>query len=279
MSKPIQPFPWYGSKALKTNLVIPNLPKTDHYCEPFGGSGAILLNKERSDFEVFNDINERVMNFFKALKDSPEELIEKLQSTPYHEGFFQEAEKIMNDENSTVVDRAWAFFIRATCSYNSRPDGTFAYATKEIRRNRPQTVSRFDYKINNLDDVVDRLRSVQFMNRDALELIEMFDNENMVFYLDPPYPHGVRNGSGYKHEMSNENHKELLEVLLNVDGYVCLSSFSNPLYEELLSEWMTVDGKEYKTPASNDQRTCTERIYMNYNIDEISEQKQSTLSV
>lgn len=278
MSHATQPFPWYGGKALKLNFIIPNLPKTGRYVEPFGGSGTILLNRERDDFEVFNDIDSRVMDFFKALQSDSERLIDRLQQTPYHEGLFMEAMDVLEDDDSTKFDRAWAFFVRATCAYNSKPESGFAYATQEVRRNRSQTVSRFQHKVNEMDSVVDRLLKVQYMNRDALDVIERFDKgDDTVFYLDPPYPHGVRNGAGYKHEMSDEQHEELLETILDVDGYVCLSSFSNPLYEEMLSEWSTRDGQEYKTPASNDQRTCTERIYMNYDPDAQSREYQTRL--
>jgi DNA adenine methylase len=268
MANAIQPFPWYGGKALKLNFIIPNLPLTDYYIEPFGGSGTILLNREPVDFEVFNDLDERVMTFFRVLQTNSEELIDCLELTPYHEGLFEEAWEILQSDEASDFDKAWAFFVRAACSYNSSPDKGFAYATKEVRRNRSQTVSRFQTKIDKLDEVVERLRRVQFMNRDALEIIERFDREDALFYLDPPYPHGVRNGAGYKHEMDDDEHRELLETALNVEGYVCLSSFSNPLYDDLLDDWWVADGREYKTPASNDQRTCTERLYMNYDPEE-----------
>lgn len=264
----IQPFPWYGGKALKLNFIIPKLPKTERYVEAFGGSGAILLNRGPVDFEVFNDVDSRVMTFFEALHETPDELIDRLEQTPYHEGLYEKAGEVLAEDDADTLDQAWAFFVRTTCSYNSSPDAGFAYATKEVRRNRSQVVSRYEHKVKNLHEVVRRLRRVQFMNRDALEIIELFDAPETVFYLDPPYPLGVRNGVGYKYEMTDDQHHELCDRLLDVEGFVALSSFSNPIYDEKLADWWTADGTTYKTPASNSQHECTERLYMNYNPDE-----------
>ena len=50
-------FGWYGGKFNHLGWLLPLLPQTHHYCEPFGGSAAVLLNRDPSPVETFNDID------------------------------------------------------------------------------------------------------------------------------------------------------------------------------------------------------------------------------
>src|SRR3972149_6019452 len=62
-------FGWYGGKFSHLDWLLPLLPKCHHYCEPFGGSAAVLLNKEPSPIETYNDIDGEVVNFFRVLRE------------------------------------------------------------------------------------------------------------------------------------------------------------------------------------------------------------------
>ena len=76
-------FGWYGGKFSHLHWLLPLLPKTWHYCEPFGGSAAVLLNREPSPVETYNDIDGEVVNFFRVLRDKKDELIEAIGLTPF----------------------------------------------------------------------------------------------------------------------------------------------------------------------------------------------------
>src|SRR5665213_893385 len=76
-------FGWYGGKFSHLDWLLPLLPKCHHYCEPFAGSGAVLINKEPSSVETYNDIDGEVVNFFKTLRDKNEELIKAISLTPF----------------------------------------------------------------------------------------------------------------------------------------------------------------------------------------------------
>jgi DNA adenine methylase len=56
-------FGWYGGKFNHLNWLLPLLPETLHYCEPYGGSAAVLLNKKPSSVETYNDIDKEIVNF------------------------------------------------------------------------------------------------------------------------------------------------------------------------------------------------------------------------
>ncbi len=81
MSKLIA-FGWYGGKFNHLNWLLPLLPESTHYCEPFGGSAAVLINKKPSPVETYNDIDGEVVNFFKVLRDRSDELIKAIGLTP-----------------------------------------------------------------------------------------------------------------------------------------------------------------------------------------------------
>jgi len=41
-------FGWYGGKFNHLDWLLPLLPQCHHYCEPFGGSAAVLFNRKPS---------------------------------------------------------------------------------------------------------------------------------------------------------------------------------------------------------------------------------------
>jgi hypothetical protein len=76
-------FGWYGGKFNHLNWLLPLLPYTHHYCEPFGGSAAVLLNRQPSPVETYNDIDGEVVNFFRVLRDQTDELMKTIALTPF----------------------------------------------------------------------------------------------------------------------------------------------------------------------------------------------------
>jgi DNA adenine methylase len=50
-------FGWYGGKFNHLDWLLPLLPSCHHYCEPFAGSAAVLLNREPMPVEACYAIN------------------------------------------------------------------------------------------------------------------------------------------------------------------------------------------------------------------------------
>lgn len=63
-----------------SDLIISQMPKYKAYLEPFMGSLAVFLNKPRVTLETINDIDARLVNLFRVMRDDPE----KLQYLIYH---------------------------------------------------------------------------------------------------------------------------------------------------------------------------------------------------
>lgn len=104
-------FGWYGGKFSHLSWLLPLLPYTHQYCEPFAGSAAILLNRHPSPVETYNDLDGEVVNFFRTLRDHKDELIEKIALTPFSREEFLTACQL--DPEQSTIERARRFYVRA----------------------------------------------------------------------------------------------------------------------------------------------------------------------
>ena len=71
------PIKWFGGKANMVAKLLPLLPSHKCYCEPFGGSGALLFGKPQSSVEVYNDLDSDVVAFYRIFHDKKK--MERLQ--------------------------------------------------------------------------------------------------------------------------------------------------------------------------------------------------------
>src|SRR6476660_959956 len=76
-------FGWYGGKFSHLDWLLPLLPECHHYCEPFAGSAAVLLNRTPSPVETYNDLYGEVCNFFRVLREQGDELTRAISLTPF----------------------------------------------------------------------------------------------------------------------------------------------------------------------------------------------------
>jgi DNA adenine methylase len=104
-------FGWYGGKFSHLDWLLPLLPKCHHYCEPFAGSAAILLNRQPSPIETYNDLDGEVVNFFRVLRDKSSKLKKAIALTPFSREEFATA--CILDPDVTDIERARRFYVRA----------------------------------------------------------------------------------------------------------------------------------------------------------------------
>ena len=269
-------FPYYGGKNTKLSWLLPLLPYDTKYIEPFAGSAAVLLNRNISPMEVLNDSDHLVMNFFQVLRDHREEFIDLLRLTPYHKSEHDLVKKdLIYDPKIGPVERARRFFVFARMSFMGQAR-TWAISPKQIRTGFSQVIKRYLFGIEGLLPVVERLRRVAFENRDALVIVPRYDSEDTVFYCDPPYlPETRRTHNEYRQEMDRQQHKDLLDLLLNCEGKVAISGYDNPLYNSRLDKWFKFvdEWKGLAGPRGKRQ----EILWTNYNPETIVEQGQTTM--
>ena len=259
-------FGWYGGKYSHLDWLLPLLPSSNHYCEPFGGSAAVLLNREPSPVETYNDLDGDVVNFFRTLRDEREALVESIALTPFsREEFVRAIEE--PDDGATNLERARRFFVRArqvrTGLAQTASEGRWAQCRNTSRRNMSGAVSRWLGSVGNLAWVAARLLRVQIESRPALAVIEAYDSPETLFYCDPPYPHESRGDSkAYSYEMSEAEHCRLSEALHSAQGKVALSGYRCALLEELYADWRRVDAAEKICHSVKQART--ESLWINY---------------
>src|SRR5690349_9525748 len=85
------PVKWHGGKHRLASRITALFPPHNTYVEPFGGAASVLLNKEPSPVEVYNDLDERVSRLFWVLREQGDELRRRLILTPYSEVEFEHA--------------------------------------------------------------------------------------------------------------------------------------------------------------------------------------------
>lgn len=267
---PVAPVAWYGGKRYYAKWIIDRFPEHRVYVEPFGGAANVLLRKSRSAVEVFNDLDGRIVNFFKVLRDREqfEEMVRMAALTPHSREQFEEL--IAMEEPSDPVERAWWFFVRCRQSIGGLGMSNLSNASWAVslrtRRLMAEPVSKYLSAIDNLPAVAERFRTVLIESRDAIGLIEKHDKPDVFFYCDPPYVPETRHGkkaATYNREMTVEDHERLLEALRARKGKVMLSGYAHGLYDDLLTDWRREE-MAGKAHMANSGQARTEVIWMNY---------------
>ena len=169
-------FGWYGGKFSHLDWLLPLLPDCHHYCEPFGGSGAVLLNRQPAAVETYNDMDGEVVNFFRVLRTRHSELIRAIALTPFsREEFFIAC--TTNGDRISSLERARRFYVRArqvrTGLAQTASVGRWANCKATSRAGMSGVVSRWFGGIETLEAVTERIRRVQIENRPALDIITL----------------------------------------------------------------------------------------------------------
>lgn len=246
------PLRWYGGKyylAGKIAAVIARIPHRT-YVEPYGGAASVLLNKEPSPVDVWNDIDGRLVNFFRVLRDPAdrERLLAALAFTPYARSEF--AECCRDPEGDDPVESARRFFVLCQQSVSSTgamermTPGLWAKSVGVSRRGMSQNASRWWGNIAGLPAVADRFARVQIECMDAMKLMSQYDRPETLFYLDPPYVASGRSAGHhkvYKHEMTDEQHAGMVERVGSLDGAAILSGYDNEVYRGRMGGWGRIE--------------------------------------
>ena len=262
-------FGWYGGKFSHLDFILPNLPNDAlHFCDVFGGSAAVLVNREPARVETYNDLDSELVNFFETLRNQSENLIKAISLTPFSREELVKACQV--EPNLSQLERARRFYVRArqtrTGLAQTSSEGRWAHCVLTSRAGMAGAVSRWLGAIDGLPEVVQRLQRVQIENVPALEAIERYDTDSTLFYVDPPYVHGSRGDScAYMHEMSDAEHVELAELLNSIRGKAAVSGYRTDLYDNLFSQWIRVDAPVKKCNSSKKERQ--ECLWLNYSLE------------
>lgn len=245
---------YYGGKWRIAPWIISHFPPHKNYLEPCGGAASVLLQKERSPLETYNDLDGNVVNFFRVLRDRPDTLIEKLRLTPWaREEYLTSLQPVIGPmrDSDREVEQARRFFVSMWMSmqggHHEKTSKTFKI---QKRADYVYTLSCQQWvTYRDLSFVALRFDGVQIENRSALDIIPRYDNEDALIYFDPPYVAETRSQDNiYCLEVSEQFHVDAAALLRDAMGFVVVSGYACPLYTELYEVygWHRVD-KETQT--------------------------------
>lgn len=262
-----------GAKWGLAEWVIDHFPENYEkmlYVEPFFGSGAVFFNKKPGCVETINDIDGEVVNLFRCIRDYPEKLQWLLHYTPYSRDEYNNSFLPTDDP----IERARRFCVRTTQSIGAK------LGNKSGWRNHKQlkiggTACKWGSICDTIGLAAERLRGdpthlIMIENKDAMSLISEHNSKDDLLYLDPPYVRDTRkSGRLYKHEMTDDQHQKMLELVQNSKAHVVISGYDCKLYDHMLSGWNKYKTMTHTTSAA----LATEVLWTNFE----PEQRQQKL--
>ena len=260
MSFPRSIIKYPGAKWSLAHWIISHFPEHHSYLEPFFGSGAVLFTKARSHIETVNDRDGDVVNLFSWIKNDPERLARAIYWTPYARDVYEKAWEAQHTETDSF-QRAVDFYVRMMMGHGFRTTGEKVGWKNDIQgRERAYAAGNWASVPDLIFSAAERLRGVQIENRPAVELIPRFNYPNVLIYADPPYLLQTRDRRQYKHEMTDADHAELLEVLKAHKGPVILSGYDSKTYNDTLKNWARDEAAALTQTAARRR----EVIWMNF---------------
>jgi DNA adenine methylase len=271
------PLKWHGGKYYLASKIVQLMPPHLHYVEPFFGGGAVLLARDPEDgdgwlfpnkgvSEVVNDVNSRLINFWRVLQEPKlfQAFHRAVEAIPVSRTAWEEAHA--HEHGDDPIANAVAFFVDCRQSRSGMMNSFTAVTRNRTRRRMNGNVSEWLSAVDGLPDVHARLRRVFVENMPALDIIKREDTPGTLFYCDPPYLHETRiSKDAYSYEMNEQEHRDLLALLLECKGKVMLSGYPSELYDSMLKGW-TRHAFELPNNAAGGavKRRMTEVLWCNF---------------
>lgn len=246
-------FPYPGGKARYTDWIVSHIPEHRCWVDVFGGSGAVTYNKPRSNTEVYNDINDDLVQFFRVVREDVDELIEWLETVPYSRSVYDEwaAAYFEGERVDDPIERAGRFWTLRYMQFGGDISGVNGFKT----RNQRSPARTFDNARDQLREITKRFQGVIIENKDYLEVLRDYDDAQTLFYLDPPYV-----DREHYYDDDEFDHSELVEILCEIDGDWMVSYDTLP---EGLEDYPVVTNEVTHRMAQGGV-SATERLVTNY---------------
>jgi len=255
---PSNTIPYPGGKGSLADWIINSMPEHDTYVEVFGGSAGVLVSKPRSKYEIYNDTNDDLTQFFRVVRDRPDELATWLQSVPYSRSQYEEWVEAFYDgfRPDDPVERAGRFFSLRYMQFAGVSSTSNGFKTR-ARRSPART---FDNARNRIQSLAERFSQVTIEQCDYSEVFDMYDDSSVdvLFYLDPPY---VETENQYTEEFEHEAFVESLHGIEN-DWILSCKSVPEALNEHPIRE------RKSRHRMKRASGTVTEKVVFNFDPSE-----------
>ena len=261
------PFAYFGGKTTLAPRIAALLPPHEHYVEPFCGGSSVLLAKQPSIMETINDLDGRLMTFWRVLRDRPEDLMRVCSLTPHSRGEYQHCLDVAADDLTDELETARRVWVRLSQGRGGtqRRTGWRNYVVP--RGSSIGMPGYLEAYVERMATVAKRLANVSLECKPALDLIQQYGavTSGMLIYADPPYLGSTRSGRNYLVEMSHpDEHRELADALRTAKATVILSGYDSPLYDEMYDGWhRTTFTATTNGDAAGNRGTRTEVLWSN----------------
>lgn len=264
---------WHGGKYLLAPWIIQFFPPHRIYTEVYGGAASVLLRKPPCYSEVWNDLDEGVWNLMTQLRlGRAPDLIAMLRQTPFARREFE----LSYEGSKDPMENARRLIVRSFMGFGS--DGHNTAVKTGFRSNSSKSGTTPAHDWSNYPDALEEIaarvmgrdtgKAVMLEHRPALQVLKTHDTPETLHYVDPPYLPETRSTKSrksgeryhaYAHEMTVDDHCEMLEALSEVSGMVVLSGYPSKLYDDRLRDWRRID----RPALADGARKRTEVLWMN----------------
>jgi DNA adenine methylase len=244
-----------GSKWSIAGEIVSHFGDHYHYVEPYFGSGAVFFTKEPSPHEFLNDANHLVVNFFRVLRDRTDELRWALETTPWSREEYAHS----HVETGDPLEDARRFVVRIWQAHASDLAKKTGWKNRGSKQRARGMSVRWQRVPAELAELAWRLQDAEIECRPAVEVMRRFSAADCLIYADPPYLPSTRTQKMYGQEMTQDEHIEMLEALLQHEGPAVVSGYDNELYNEALKDW---DQIAVKPPKVEKAAVRTERLWV-----------------
>ncbi len=253
-SKLRSPIVWFGGKGMMIGKLIPLLPEHKQYVEVFGGGASLMFAKEPASVEVYNDIDGGLVNFFTVLRDPD------LFGLFYHYVILTPRSRLDYDtclatwrDEPDPCMRAYKWFVVNRMSFSGHFGASWGSSVASTNRGMAEVCSSWLSIMDLLPALHARMMRVQIECRSWENILSRFNLPTTLVYVDPPYVPSTRRSGGYEHELTEADHRRLIETLLYYPGMVILSGYYSDIYEPLESAGWEL--RKYKTVCNAAGRT------------------------
>ncbi len=245
----VAPFLKYpGGKRRLARRIIDLMPPHTCYVEPFGGMAAVLLAKQESKVEVWNDIDQGLANAMRIVKYHPDELARELQFMLAHRA---ERKHWLAHPGETDIQRATRWIALRWSGFAGRPGSGFhiskisAIVSRETIIETARAVSR-------------RLARVHVECLPWERVFDIYDAPGTLFFCDPPYFDGDQ--KMYEFAFTEADHRRLRDRLRTARGRWIVTYGDHPLIRELYKDCHIEPATRVRTFNQRSRKLYTELI-------------------
>lgn len=189
-------------------------PEHKLYAEPFFGAGGMYFNKPKAKYNIVNDLDADVFNFWLMVSTRKDELEEEIKRMPVHSALLEYWKK---NKETEPLRQALRFIFISNCTFMGA-GASICFGTE----NPKQII------LERLNQTFEAIKDVQFANCDFRKFFEILrerNNGDTFIYCDPPY---LGTDDNYSHSFTEQDSTDLFDLLDKSGCKWAMSEFDTP---------------------------------------------------